>query len=569
MNKISYVRFCLFVLCLLLAAPVSLVYAEEQGVKAQLDSYTIPSKSGEAAPPVIIDSPDPNEIPTKVTDPSNNGGSTPDSNPAPSQPGNGNDPNSKDSDLSNGGNTSDPQTGKPSVSEPNVPVPGTSGTGSPAVSDPIGGQTSPPVLGPPASGSTNGSNPGNTNTGNANAGNTNSGNADTNTGQSDSGTNTQTTNPGDTKESDGTPWYKTLLQGAQGALAGGIGAAIAIGVVVGVAAILGVTIGAPVLIAALAVGVVAGVVYALVAGDSFSFLKGIGIGGLAALTVISLGQAGIGAAVRGAFQLLRSAGLRGAARAAVSRTGTFLKGAWGSLRSGLSALKGAPLQTLKSTIISKTFGFTVGINLATNVFGKLFFEGKLPTLGEAGVMLAESVAGALVFDKIGDVMAAAAASRFGKHVSAFFASMVEAVTINLAKNMGQKADAGEAVQTSFIKAFILQPIFRIRIGNARDKNNIGTAVSDLEGHGISIDESLIGSKSLTNKQLNQIWNNTANPNSVQHWQDGGHQLTQKQFDQLKSNQTQLDKVEQREEMLEKSAEKIVEDTVKKKYYVGR
>lgn len=598
MRRSSKQRFLLALTILIwICAAVPSAFAEDADIDSQLDSYTIPDKSVPAAP-IIVDTavPDGSNVnpPTYEvgdTDPGTGQGGLPDT-----PGGSGQLPGYDSGGGSKGGSVDGKGDGPPegggidgaNPQSPEQPGSADADDGQPGSGGTPGGTNDPqgPLL--PGSGG-DGSTPGVTDpqTGEAgNTGQTGTENTETeNTGTEDTGTedtgtentgteNTETsdTDAQSTKDPENKPWYESFFnhvkQAATGALAGAIGAAIVIVVVVAVAAVLGVTIGIPLLIVAAAAGIIAGAVYALYAGDSFNFLKGIGIGGLAAVSVISIGQAGIAAAFRGGWQLITNVGVRGALRAAGSRIATFAKGAFGALRSGLTALARTPVATLKSTIVSKTFGFTVLLNMGTSVFSKLAFEGEMPGLQEGALMLAESVTGALIFDKIGDIVGKQALSKLGKRLSSFVASAFESMTINVLLKR-ENADAGTASQVGFFKAFILQPLLGFRLNRWRTNEQVGTALSDLEARGITVDSSNIGDKKMTNVQLDRLWNNGANPNSVRHWGQDGNQVTQNQYDRLLENQDKLTQMENKQKIVEKLTEKAIEEPVKDKFGLGK
>ncbi|MDQ8737609.1 hypothetical protein [Paenibacillus sp. LHD-38] len=555
-----------------IAAAVPSAFAEESDIDSQLDSYTIPDKSVPAAP-IIVDTavPDgsignPPTYEVGDTDPSTGQGGLPDSSG-----GSGQIPGYDSGGGSQGGSVDGKGDGPPKVggidgANPQSPEkPGSEGTPD-GTNDPQGpqlpgtdGGSSSPGGSDPQTGEADG-------TGQTGTENTGTENTET------SNTETSDTDEQSTKDPESKPWYEGFFnhvkQAATGALAGAIGAAIVIVVVVAVAAVLGVTIGVPLLIVAAAAGIIAGAVYALYAGDSFNFLKGIGIGGLAAVSVISIGQAGIAAAFRGGWQLLTNVGVRGALRAAGSRIATFAQGAFGAFRNGIAALARTPITTLKSAIVSKTFGFTVLLNMGTSVFSKLAFEGEMPGLQEGALMLAESVAGALIFDKIGDIIGKQALSKLGKRLSSFVASAFESMTINVLLKR-ENADPGSASQVGFFKAFILQPLLGFRLNRWRTNEQVGTALSDLEARGITVDSSNIGNKKMTNVQLDRLWSNGANPNSVRHWGQDGHQVTQNQYDRLLENQDKLTQMENKQEIFEKLTEKAIEEPVKDKFGLGK
>ncbi|MFC4779540.1 hypothetical protein ACFO9Q_22400 [Paenibacillus sp. GCM10023252] len=61
----------------------------------------------------------------------------------------------------------------------------------------------------------------------------------------------------------------------------------------------------------------------------------------------------------------------------------------------------------------------------------------------------------------------------------------------------------------------------------------------------------------------------ANPNSVHHWGQDGHQVTQNQYNQLLENQEKLTKMENQQKIIEKVTEKVVEEPVKDKFGLGK
>ncbi|MGO4545953.1 hypothetical protein AB4Z29_14225 [Paenibacillus sp. 2TAB23] len=582
-RKSSKRRFFLALTIIIwICTSVPSAFAEKADIDTQLDSYTIPDKSVPKAP-IIVDTAVPDG--STVQPPSYEvGDSEPDSGQGglPDSPGGngempGYDSGSSRPDGSIGGEGvgTPGEGGADDVNPPSANQPG----GETAVDGQQGkdgtsdgpADTQDPQL-PGTNGGNSSPSGSDSQTGEAGGtdetGTENSETSDTETSDTES----SDTGEQSTKDPENKPWYEGFFnqvkQAATGALAGAIGAVIVIVVVVAVAALLGVTIGVPLLIVAAAAGIIAGAVYALYAGDSFNFLKGIGIGGLAAISVISIGQAGIAAAFRGGWQLVTNLGVRGAIRAAGSRIATFAQGAFSALRGGITALVRSPIATLKSTILSKTFGFTVSLNMGMNVFGKLAFEGTMPTLQEGALMLAESVAGALIFDKIGDLIGKQALSTLGKRMSSFVASAFESMTINVLLKR-ENADAASASQVGFFKAFILQPLLGLRLNRWRTNEQVGTALSDLEARGITVDSSNIGNKKMTNVQLDQLWRDGANPNSVRHWGQDGHQVTQNQYDRLLENQDKLTQMENKQEVVEKLTEKVIEEPVKDKFGLGK
>jgi hypothetical protein len=366
----------------------TLGFAEESAVDYYLDSNDIPSQTGDPQSGITIK--------TAVPDADS-------ANPGNAGDGDGTgNPSANPGDASGGGSASpggaDPQSG---TRTPGADMPGdpsTGGTGAGDAQDPSAVNAGDAN----SSGDPNAPNPdspGGANSGGTGSGDTRSGDADPN----DANPNEADPNGADPEEAD-VPWYKKLWNKAKDALKGGVAGAIGAGIVIGVvlvgAAILGVTVGAPLLIGAAVAGIVAGAIYGIVAGDSFSWMKGIGIGGLAALSVISLGQLGIGAAIRGGLSLLRSVGFRGALRSAGSRALGFLRGAIGGMKNGLAALARSPLKTIGSALKSKAFGISFGVGFLSNVFGHLASEGRLPTVKETLVMAGISFAGALLLDGI-------------------------------------------------------------------------------------------------------------------------------------------------------------------------
>jgi hypothetical protein len=357
MKKQSLAAF-LLILTLSLVCGMK-AFAEKPAIDYHMDSHQIPSKNGTPETSITVETADPDQLDNP------NGGT--------SQNGTG-----------SGGKTNSPSTGTPTTNPPGgtqstgTNSPGTGSPGANTPSDPNTGRTSPGQADPSSA------NPGDTQSKDAHPGQAKPGEA-------------QPAKPN-------TPWYESLWnktkQAVKGGIAGAIGAGIVIGLVVVGAAILGVTVGVPLLITAAVVGVVAGAIYGIMAGDNFSWIKGIGIGGIAALTVISIGELGVGAAFRGALQAIRSAGLRGALRMAGGRSLGLLRGALGGLKSFGRGLLSSPLQTLKSAVFNKFFGTTFGINLGGNYLGHMAATGKIPGTGETLQILGESFVSTLIFDRI-------------------------------------------------------------------------------------------------------------------------------------------------------------------------
>jgi hypothetical protein len=367
-------------------------FASEPAVDYFMDSRDIPPKNGDPQSEITIKTavPDPDAV--HPNDPNaGNGSGNPSANPG---------------EASGGGSTS-PENANPETHtrtpDANAPGDSSSGGASPGdTSDPSSvnsenwntNGTNPDTADPKGANPNNGTHPNGVNPNGANANDADPGSANPHDA------NPNEANPENAKK----PWYEALWDktkyGVKGGIAGAIGAGIVIGVVVVGAAILGVTVGAPLIIAALAAGIVAGAIYGIMAGDSFSWIKGIGIGGMAALSVISLGQLGIGAAIRGGISLFRSAGLRGAMRAAGSRALGLLRGAFGGVKNGLAALARSPLGALGSALKSKAFGISFGLGFVGNYFGHMAATGRIPSFKETLSMAAVSFAGALLLDGI-------------------------------------------------------------------------------------------------------------------------------------------------------------------------
>ncbi len=362
-------------------------FAEEPAVDYHLDSHHIPAKNGTPETTITVETAEPDPDAANPNDP--NGGNktgNPSAHPGDASNNGGNSPGGG---TSPGGTRQDGKTNSPQAANPEAnPQTGTQSPGTNSTSE-----TNSPGTGSPDANPSGEPAPGNANPSSANPGSTNPGDA----------------HPGDAKPGEAkpnkpkTPWYESLWnkakQAGKGALAGAIGAGIVIGIVVVGALVLGAAISAPLLLTALAVGVLAGVVYGLMAGDQFSWIKGIGIGGMAALAVITIGELGVGAALRGAIQVVRSAGMRGALRAAGSRSLGLLRGAFGGLQSFVRGLGSAPLQTLKKAVFNKVFGVTFGTNLGANYLGHLAFTGKVPGVGDTAKILAESFVSTLILNR--------------------------------------------------------------------------------------------------------------------------------------------------------------------------
>jgi hypothetical protein len=365
------------------------VFADDPppGIDYHLDEHRLPSRDGEF----------PGNIPIRKAIPPGPDYSTGD-------PGNSANPNVKDPDPGGAKEPGNPGKGRNS----GTPSAGADSADTPRRPDIPG--VNPPGAGTPDSANGGSANPDSTfvRTESGNAPGTEAPNANPEDTQAAETRETDIHKPGAKEPGKKTPWYKSLWNhvkgGVKGGVAGAIGTAIVIGVVVAGAAILGVTIGAPLLVTAAVVGVVAGAVYGIMAGDHFSWIRGIGIGGLAALTVISIGELGVGAAIRGAFQLVRSAGFRGALRALGSRSLGFLRGAFGAMRSGLPnffrGLAKNPISTLRAAFFNKGFGTALGVNFIGNYMGQLAAKGKIPRAGQTFKILGESIAGTLLFDKL-------------------------------------------------------------------------------------------------------------------------------------------------------------------------
>ncbi|WP_068777497.1 collagen-like protein [Paenibacillus sp. FJAT-26967] len=384
-----------------------------------------------------------------------------------------------------------------------------------------------------------------------------------------------------TKEPD-KPWYETLWDKAtdfaKGSVAGAIGAGIVIGVVVIGAAIIGVTIGAPVLIAAAVVGIVAGGIYGIMSGENFSWTKGIGIGALGAIGTIAVAQSGVIGAIRGGIQLFRTSGFKGGMSSIGSRIVAYSRGTFTSVRNGLSALRGATIKetfmnaatAFGKTLISKSFNVTMFSNFGINLAVKVAFEGKLPTSTEYLQMGVESFVGALVIDKVANVLGSEAVSKFGKRMANSVVSFAEGLFVTPFIK-GEKPNYGEAAQTSFIKSFIIQPIFRTRLNQVRLDRDIGTTVDEVRVTAPGFSDANVSQRQITNRSLDRMWQNgEINPNAVNNntlnqWNNNGNQVTQRQFDRLLENQNNLDKVANQQQVVEKATEQTANKAVENQY----
>ena len=373
---------------------------------------------------------------------------------------------------------------------------------------------------------------------------------------------------------DNRPWYEKLWDKAKdiaanpieslqnfgkGAAAGAVGAGVVIiAAVVIFAVVLSAPISVPVLIVAGVVGIVAGGIYGLMAGDNFEFIKGIGYGALGAISVIGIAQSGIVGAVRGGWTFFRSQGTKLFLKEVGKKSLGYVKGLGKGLWDAGRGLVTSPIQSLKTAITSKTTitGFT--INAAVGFFNKLAFDGQLPDLKESGVILLESVAGALVFDKVADILKKPAISNFGKSVSGFFGGMIESLSITKIKSLidpKENKSILEQSQSGVIKSMILTPIFGRALKNLRTKNSITTTTSDLEERGIEVSQSNVGNKSITHRQLDMIWNNRSNQNTVNRWQNNHNSsLTQAQYDRLLEQEKALQNIKNPLDITQKISE---------------
>ncbi|MEW4371506.1 hypothetical protein [Paenibacillus kandeliae] len=361
------------------------------------------------------------------------------------------------------------------------------------------------------------------------------------------------------EQQDNRPWYEKLWDKAKdvvahpveslanfgkGAAAGLIGAAAVVIVVAVVGAlILSAPISVPVLITALVVGAVVGGIYGLVAGDNFSFIAGIGYGALAAISVIGIAQSGIVAAFRGGVTLFRNQGLK----ALVTQLGrgglNYFKGLAQGAVNGFRSLITAPIQTIKSAVFSARFYQAFSVNFAVSGASKLILDQQYPSIQDMGMMALESVAGALIFDKVADVIKAPAVSKFGQSIAGFFSGMVESISMTSIKAAINKKDDKSLEQQAageFFKSMFVAPLFGNIMRGIRDKNGISTSFSDLSDRGINVSSSDIGQKSITNRQLNLLWNRSGNEQTVERWAQNGPSLTQRQYDDLLGNQERLD-----------------------------
>lgn len=545
----------------------------DSGIGTGLESYDIPDKGGDK-PPSSIDV----AVPDGSTGaPDYDNGDTAE----PGPPASGGDDGGDGNDGSRGGtgpggvNTGDgtnsgvttPGGTNPGGANPGGADPGDTNPGGadPGDADPNGGAGDSPDGNGTGTGTPGTTDPGGTDTPDTGDGDTDSGDTgepgtdsgDTESGDTESGSGStpDSDNPNSESGDSGKPWYQTLWEGtvqfSKGAGAGLIGAVVVVVVIVAVAAIIGVTFGAPVIIAALVVGAIAGGIYALVAGDAFDFVKAMGIGGLAAGFVLTLGHAGVFAAARGAFQLVRSAGLKQALQMAGTRILAFSRTALVNLKNTFLNVVKHPLAALKESLVSKTFYFSTTINVFINVGFDMVATGEFPTPLKTLGLVAESAAGAFVFDRIGAALGAAANSGLGKRVSAMVAQSFEGLIVSLAKQ--EKTDGTTVAAQGFFKGFVLQTLFGGRFNRLRTDENIGTAFSDL---GVRTVDDIVpnNSRTITNVELNRIWNDTANTNNINRWDNSGNPVTQQQWNQLQQNQQALDKLSASEGAMQESAE---------------
>lgn len=368
---------------------------------------------------------------------------------------------------------------------------------------------------------------------------------------------------------DNRPWYEqlwdkgkeiaanpieSLKNFAKGAGAGAIGAAIVIGVVVVVALIISAPISVPLLIVAGVVGIVAGGIYGLMAGDDFEFIKGIGYGAMATLSVIGIAQTGIVSAGRGLFQLFRSSPtVMSAIREIGVRSLTYFQGAGTGLINGLRSFATAPIKSITSSLFTKEMAIGTFINFGISTFSKIAYDGELPSLQDAGVTLLEAVTGGVLFDKFAKVLKIPAVSKFGKTVASFTANMAQSLILSpikaLIKNE-ENASIGSQLKDAVVGSLVMAPIFGRILNNTRSKLDIRTASSDLEDAGIkpSVNRTRV-SGILTNNQLSLWWNRLdkpgdIHPNSLNRWDNRKNQITENQLRQLEAQEKRLQQVQQ-------------------------
>ncbi|MDQ1235445.1 hypothetical protein QE450_002943 [Paenibacillus sp. SORGH_AS306] len=377
---------------------------------------------------------------------------------------------------------------------------------------------------------------------------------------------------------DNRPWYEqwwdkgkeivanpveSLQNFGKGAAAGAIGAgAVILAAVVIFSVILSAPISVPVLIVAGVVGIIAGGIYGLLAGDNFEFVKGIGYGALGAISIIGIAQSGVVGAVRGGWTFFRSQGTKLFFKEASKRSWGYLKGFGRGLWDSGRSLISSPIQTIKSAITSKAFKASAIINISTGFFNKMAFDGIVPDFKDMGIIFLEGLAGALIFDKVTDIFKSPAGSQFGKSVSGFFGSMVESLSMTRIKTLidpDENKNLAQQGTTSFLNSMVLSPIFGRVLKNVRTNNGITTTTSDLEEKGIEVSQSNVGGKSITHRQLDMIWNDTANKRTVERWQNNhNNSLTQAQYDRLLDQEKALQSIKNPLDITQKVTEQSVE-----------
>lgn len=351
---------------------------------------------------------------------------------------------------------------------------------------------------------------------------------------------------------------ESLKNFAKGAGAGAIGAAIVITAVVAVALIISAPISVPLLIVAGVVGVVAGGIYGLMSGDDFDFVKGIGYGAMATITVLSIASSGIGAAFKGAGQLIKSVGLRGALKTAGSRSLSYLSG----LKNAMGSFVKSPIKSLLTTVKSSTFKWSTGLNFFFNMSNHLATEGKL-TLGDMGFISLQSVASSLLFTKAGDVLKTGVGSKFGKNIVAYISATAESLSVAWAKNKinpEKNMSVSEQLGKGFMSAFVVAPAFSRMLKGIRGKLNIGTTEKDLKTSQISTHLVLTNKRrSMSNPDIQKLWNDERKLAL----QRGAIMITNAQKQILSDNLSRLNPYEKASDVLKKVANTEGNKVVKK------
>ena len=339
----------------------------------------------------------------------------------------------------------------------------------------------------------------------------------------------------------------------RGLVVGIIGAAAVVGVVLLAAALLGVAISAPVWIAALAVGIIAGVIYSFASGDSFDFIKGIGVSALAAIATIGILQAGIAGAAQAAFQFIRSSGVRGLA-SLVSRGASSL---WGGVqnivRQGMAlgfkqmmstAVRGIP-GLMKSWLFNKTVGFQFVLGMGFSTASHMLGEGTIPTPKDLLFMGVESVLAAAVFGKAVDLIKGAVSSKWLTRASHFVFGGLQSMVVDRIK--GKQTNWGEALTSAMLSAFIIGPAVQRFFQSSwfygiRTKIGAGLTMTDIKnrfGNSVTV---TVGPKQISNRQLMLIL--TTKPENLtrqqQTWLQSGV-ISQRQLTMLQENQVQFEK----------------------------